>query len=97
IATVGGSNGGAGGSSVTISGNGAFSDNDVALTQASAVVLDQSNNAHPDHTVTPKAQTGDNTETSNTGGNNGLKTGDATTNVGVNFDLSGLLSFLQLG
>jgi len=45
FATIGGGNGGAGGSSVRVTGNGAFSDNNVNLDNASAIVLDQSNNA----------------------------------------------------
>ncbi|SRR6266568_2232522 len=83
LATIGGTGGNAGGSSVTISGNGALSDNGVALNQASAVVLNQINDANIDNDVNAKAKTGDNQSQFNTGGFSGIGTGDAKTNVSV--------------
>jgi hypothetical protein len=84
FATIGGGNGnGNGGSSVKISGNGAWSDSDVNLNDASAIVLDQSNNARIRNDIDAKASTGNNDESFNTGGENKIKTGDAWTGVGV--------------
>jgi hypothetical protein len=85
FATVGGSNGdNAGGSSVIISGNGALSQNGVDLANVSAVVLNQANDANIGNNVKANAKTGDNESQFNTGGNNGIATGDATDNVNVN-------------
>lgn len=82
-AVIGGGNGSNGGSSVTISGNGAFSENGVALAENSAVVLDQVNSANIANYVDAKANTGKNDATFNTGGFVGISTGDAKTNVAV--------------
>jgi len=84
LATVGGSSDpNAGGSSVVISGNGAFSDNGVDLANVSAVVVDQSNDANIGNNIKANAKTGDNESQFNTGGNNGIKTGNATDGVNV--------------
>jgi len=85
FATVGGgsSDPSAGGSSVVVSGNGAFSGNGVDLANESAVVLNQNNDANIGNNVKADATTGGNSGTFNTGGNNGIKTGDATDNVNV--------------
>lgn len=82
IAQLGG-NGSAGGSSVTISGNGAFSDNGVALNQNSAVVLDQNNDARIRNDVDANAKTGGNDSQFNTGGKTVVKTGNASNDVDV--------------
>jgi len=82
-ATIGGGNGAGDPSSITITGNGAFSENGVAMNQASAVVLDQSNVANLANYVDAKANTGKNGSTFNTGGFTGISTGDAKTNVTV--------------
>jgi len=84
LATIGGSNGSNGGSSVIISGNGALSENGVDLANVSAVVLNQDNVANIGNNVRANAKTGDNQEQFNTGGNNGIATGNATDNVSVN-------------
>lgn len=71
-------------SNVDISGNGAFSTNAVALEQDSAVVLSQDNNANIKNKIDADAKTGDNSEQFNTGGFDGIQSGNATDNVGVN-------------
>ena len=92
VATLGGSNGLAGGSSVTIDGNGAFSDNNVGLNQNSAVVLNQDNSAYVKNIVDAKSSTGKNDSKFNTGGDNSIDTGAATTGVtvdnAVNFNVA---------
>lgn len=82
-ATVGGGNGNAGNSSVTITGNGAFSENGVALNNGSAVVLSQGNSANVANYVDAKANTGKNDSTFNTGGDTSVVTGNAKTDVTV--------------
>jgi len=82
FATIGGGNG-SNGSSVKISGNGAWSDSDVNLDNSSAIVLDQSNNAKIRNDIDAKASTRNNDESFNTGGENKIKTGDAWTGVEV--------------
>lgn len=92
VATLGGGNGLAGGSSVTIDGNGAFSDNNVGLNQNSAVVLNQDNSAYVKNIVDAKSGTGYNDSKFNTGGDNSIDTGAATTGVtvdnAVNFNVA---------
>ena len=84
IATIGGANGGsAGGSSVVVSGNGALSQNAVDLANVSAVVLNQANDANIGNNIRTKAETGDNESQFNTGGTNGIATGNATDKVNV--------------
>ena len=84
VAQLGG-NGTAGSSSVTISGNGAFSDNGVALNQNSAVVLNQDNNARIRNDVDANSKTGGNDSQFNTGGLTFVHTGDVKAND-VNVD-----------
>jgi hypothetical protein len=84
VATVGGNGGSSDPSSVVVSGNGALSANGVNLDQESAVVLDQDNYANIKNDVKANAKTGDNSSTFNTGGDNGIESGNATTNVGIN-------------
>lgn len=88
FASLGGGSATAGnGSSVVISGNGAgpvgLSSNTVNLTQNSALVLGQSNNANVTNAITANSNTGSNTAGFNTGGDVVVHTSDATTNVGV--------------
>jgi hypothetical protein len=83
FATIGGGNGQVDGSSVKIKGNGAYSDNNVALDNASAIVLGQSNNADILNNVDANAKTGKNDAGFNTGGTVAISTGDAKTKVGV--------------
>lgn len=83
FAQIGGSHGNSGGSSVAITGNGAFSDNAVKLKQDSTVVLDQYNDADIDNDIRAKAYTGNNDASFSTGGDTAIVTGDAKTYVGV--------------
>ncbi len=83
LASIGGGTGTSNGSWVNVTGNGAFSDNDVDLNLGSAVVLDQYNNADIHNYINAKANTGKNDAAFNTGGETVLVTGDATTNVEV--------------
>lgn len=84
IATVGGNNGSADPSSITVDGNSAFSQNGVVLDQDSAIVLNQANNANIKNNIDANAKTGDNKSQFNTGGSNGIESGNATNNVSVN-------------
>jgi len=84
VANVGGSDGSSDPSSVVVSGNGALSANGVNLDNESAVVLDQANNAQIDNNIKANAKTGENESQFNTGGNNGIESGNATDNVSVN-------------
>lgn len=83
FAQIGGSNGTVGGSSVTIKGNGAFSDNGVNLLQESAVVLNQTNVSDIVNDVYAKANSGKNSAQFNTGGNTIVAAGSATNNVSI--------------
>jgi len=83
VANVGGSDGSSDPSSVVVAGNGALSATGVNLDNESAVVLDQANNAQIDNNIKANAKTGDNESQFNTGGNNGIESGNATDNVGV--------------
>ncbi len=74
-----------GNTDVTISGNGAFSDNDVELNQDSTTTLNQSNYANVDNDVDVDADTGGNDAGFNTGdGDVTIRTGNATVNATVN-------------
>lgn len=92
VATLGGSNGVTGGSSVTIDGNGAFSDNAVALSGNSAVVLDQDNEAQIKNIVDADANSGKNDSKFNTAGDNSIVTRGAgsftTVDNAVNFNFA---------
>ncbi|MBA3724256.1 MAG: hypothetical protein H0W89_05215 [Candidatus Levybacteria bacterium] len=94
VATIGGGNGAAGNSSVTIDGNGAFSDNDVDLSQNSAVVLNQDNVANIKNAVDANSNTGGNDAEFNTDGDVAIFTGDAATGVtvdnAVNFNMASI-------
>jgi len=80
----GGAVAGAGnGSSITINGNGAFSENSAAINKNSAIVLGQNNDAAIVNAVDAAAHTGDNSTGFNTGGTETVWTGNATTLVGI--------------
>ncbi|HZE86819.1 MAG TPA: hypothetical protein VE090_01295 [Methylomirabilota bacterium] len=83
VATVNGGNGSNGNSSVTISENGAHSDNDVNLHQNSAIVLDQANKSNIVNNVDADAFTGKNKANDNTGGDVTVQSGNANSNVDV--------------
>lgn len=72
-----------GGSSITISGNGAFSDNGVSFDRSSVVALTQDNDARIRNNVDADAKTGGNDAGFNTGGDVRIVTGDASTDVAV--------------
>ncbi len=82
VANVSGGNGSKG-SSVQILGNGAFSDNKVALWNGSSTVVDQDNKAHVVNRVKSDAKTGGNDAKFNTGGDVSINTGDAKTRTDV--------------
>lgn len=90
VAMIGGGNGLGGGSSVVIggpeavNGNGAFSDNAVAFSGNSAVVLNQGNSANVKNIVDAKSNSGKNDSKFNTGGDNSITTHAALTGVTVN-------------
>jgi len=74
---------GASDTNVKISGNGAYSNNEVGLTTANTNVVTQNNNATVNNKIDSDADTGDNDAHSNTGGTVLIGTGDATANVSV--------------
>jgi len=73
-----------GATSVNVTGNGAYSDNGVGVTNANEVFLNQNNNANFNNNVTANSSTGKNDSSFNTGGSTVVNTGAASTNVGVN-------------
>lgn len=85
IADLGGCNtcstGGTG--SITISGNGAFSDNSVSADSATNTDLSQTNVADITNEVYSNANTGDNKASFNTGGDTMLITGNASSNTSI--------------
>lgn len=81
-AITAGPNGG-GSLSVEVAGNGADSDNDVAVELASQKIISQNNNANISNDVEIDADTGDNEAEDNTGGDVEIDTGDATAKVEV--------------
>lgn len=83
FANVGGSSADPKGSDITITGNGANSENKAKLETASAIVLSQDNNADISNEVDANAKTGKNDSSFNTGGQTVVMTGDANTNVDV--------------
>ena len=72
-----------GNTDVLISGNGAFSNNTVNLTQTGNTNVTQNNNAHVNNNVDVSADTGGNSALFNTGGNVTVITGGATVNASV--------------
>lgn len=66
-----------------ISGNGAFSDNNVKVKNDNTISLSQDNNAKINNDINANANTGKNDSSFNTGGDSIIKTGDAKTYVDV--------------
>lgn len=73
---------------LTISGNGAGSDNDVTYTTTNSTVVVQENNAEVNNEVSANSNTGGNNADSNVGGEVVIDTGDASTDVAVVNDLN---------
>jgi hypothetical protein len=68
---------------LTVTGNGAFSDNTIKVETNNATVVDQSNDANVTNNITSNASTGGNSASYNTGGDTHIVTGDAATLVDV--------------
>jgi len=68
---------------LTVSGNGALSNNAVNVTNASNTVVNQTNNANITNNIHSDASTGGNSSNFNTGGNTTVVSGNATSNVNV--------------
>jgi len=66
---------------LTISGNGANSDNDIKIELENEVNIDQDNYANFDNNIDADANTGDNDANKNTGGDVEIKTGDAEVDI----------------
>lgn len=75
--------GGNNGTDVTVSGNGAFSENDVNVRNNSDVRVHQDNDAHVSNIVNSNATTGHNNAGFNTGGDTSINTGNASTDTTV--------------
>lgn len=69
--------------SVHISGNGAFSENRVNVSQSNSLRVAQSNDASINNTVNASSNTGGNNAGFNTGGSVAIVTGSSSTNVGI--------------
>jgi len=72
-----------GATSVNVTGNGAYSDNGVGVTNANQVFLNQNNDANFNNNVTSNSSTGKNDSSYNTGGSSVIVTGAASDNVGI--------------
>lgn len=72
-----------GNTNTTVSGNGAFSDNTVKVTNSNWLTVLQSNVSHVMNVVTSNANTGNNSSSFNTGGDSVVETGEATSDVTV--------------
>lgn len=72
-----------GAANVTISGNGALSENTANVGSNNSVVLSQNNNASISNNIDASSKTGANDAGFNTGGNTTIWTGNASTNVDV--------------
>src|SRR5687767_13335161 len=68
---------------VTISGNGAFSDNNVHVSEHDETFVRQSNNTSISNNVSSHSNTGNNSASYNTGGDVSILTGDAHSNVSI--------------
>ncbi len=68
---------------ITVSGNGAYSDNVVTATQTDTTNVTQSNTAVITNNVTADTNTGGNTADNNSGGDVNISTGDATSSTDV--------------
>lgn len=72
-----------GNTEVTISGNGSNSENKAELENKNQTSVYQDNNARINNKIYAEAETGENSANRNTGGDVGITTGSATTNVTV--------------
>lgn len=68
---------------VNVSGNGAFSDNNVSYSQSSRTNVTQSNSSNITNDVSVSNDTGGNSSSFNTGGNSTVQTGDAISRVTI--------------
>lgn len=68
---------------VDVSGNGAFSDSDVSISNESKTIVDQTNDATVTNNISSNASTGGNSSSFNTGGDSRIVTGDAINKVDV--------------
>lgn len=68
---------------ISISGNGAGSDNNVSFNLNNSRNVSTENNLNIDNDVDADANTGDNEANGNTGGNTSIKTGDANVNITI--------------
>jgi hypothetical protein len=68
---------------ITVTGNGAFSDNTVKVESNNATVVDQNNDANVTNNISSNANTGGNDASFNTGGDTRIVTGDAVTKTDV--------------
>lgn len=68
---------------ITVNGNGAFSDNEVNIKNKNETVVNQTNDAKVTNNIDADASTGGNSASFNTGGKTIISTGDASTNVDV--------------
>src|SRR3989304_4402770 len=73
---------------IEVSGNGADSDNEANFNVSRETEIVQTNNADVDNSVKANSNTGNNEAEDNTGGDVGITTGDATTNLTVNNSLN---------
>lgn len=69
---------------ITESGNGAFSSNNASVSTNTTTNVVQDNNAYVDNNVHTSTNTGDNTANFNTGGDTSINTGNATARVDLN-------------
>ena len=69
---------------VTVSGNGAYTDNTVGVTNSNSVFLNQNNQANFNNYINADSSTGKNKASENTGGDTVIVTGAAKTDVTVN-------------
>lgn len=67
----------------TVAGNGTESNNTVTVSVKNTNTVNQSNTANITNHIVSNAATGDNTASKNTGGSQGIQTGNATNNVTV--------------
>ncbi len=74
---------GTGSTDLSVTGNGEKSDNELALTQEHTNTLAQQNSANVNNDVNAKANSGDNSAVSNTGGHTTVISGDASTTSDV--------------
>jgi len=73
---------------LTVSGNGSDSNSTVNVSSNNNTTVNQTNDANVTNNVNVTANTGNNSANDNTGGNVGVRTGDANTNVTVNNTLN---------